>query len=83
MVDVTSTHSYLVDDAFPPSPLQLVFSVGNISACTTIRTQSDTVYEDNEMFTVSLTSTNPSISISVSSAVVEITDNDGMLTTLL
>ena len=66
----------LVADISPP-PSQLVFSVDGITTCTTIQTQNDAVYEDNEQFMLSLIPTNPSISIGVGLTTVEITDNDG------
>ena len=65
----------IVEDITSP-PSQLFFDVGQTSACTPIQTQNDTVYEDNEQLMLSLTTTNPSISISVGSTTVEITDND-------
>lgn len=67
---------YLVDDFLLPPSLQLVFGTGDTSACVNIPTQSDLIYEENELFNLLLTSTNPSIIIGVGSTVVEVTDDD-------
>ena len=49
----------------------------NITACVTIQTQNDVVYEDNELFMLTLITTHPRISIDVGSTTVEIIDDDG------
>lgn len=81
LISATGLHALtispiLVDDILLPSPLQLFFGNLVTSACVNIPTQNDPFYEDNELFTLSLTSPNPRIRIDVSSTVVDITDND-------
>ena len=60
-----------------PNPSQLVFDVDVNSACTGITTDNDGIYEENETFSVSLSSTSDSVDIAVSTATVQITNNDG------
>ena len=59
-----------------PVPAQLVFNVGMTSVCTDIATVNDEVHEDNESFSVALSSTNNRISFAVGTATVQIIDND-------
>ena len=61
-----------------PVPSQLFFDVGIPGLCTNIMTTNDQVYEDNESFTVSLSSTSSNVDVSASIATVIITNNDGM-----
>lgn len=61
-----------------PVPSLLVFPAGTTSLCTDIPITNDDVYEGNETFTVSLTSTSSSVNVSGSSAEVLIIDDDGM-----
>ena len=70
---------YIVKDFGPLSPSQLNFNVGELSACASIGTLNDLLYEEDETFTVSVTSSNPSVNIGVSSTIVDIRDNDGRL----
>ena len=49
--------------------------------CEMIQTTNDTVYEDDEIITLTLTSTNPSIATGGGSTQVEITDDDGKFLT--
>ena len=51
--------------------------MGERSVCASIGTLNDLLYEEDETFTVSLTSSNPSVNIGVSSTIVDIRDNDG------
>ena len=51
--------------------------------CEIIQTRSDTVYEDNEILTLSLTSNHPNIVTDGSTARVTIIDDDGNLYTVL
>ena len=59
-----------------PDPAQLDFNVGSTSACTVIRTMDDVVHEDNETFSVALSSTSERISFTVGTATVQIIDDD-------
>ena len=59
-----------------PVPSQLSFDVGVSSLCTNITTTDDEVYEENESFTVSLSSTSSNVDVSGSIATVLITDDD-------
>ena len=61
-----------------PVPSQLFFDVGISGLCTNIMTTNDEVYEDNESFTVSLSSTSSNVDVSGSIATVLITNNDGI-----
>ena len=56
---------------------QLVFQVGATRACTSIVTVDDDIYEEDETFSVSLSSTSDRVVITLSSATVQIIDNDG------
>ena len=60
-----------------PLPPQLVFEVGATRACTSIATVDDDIYEEDETFSVSLSSTSNRVVITLSSAIVQIIDNDG------
>lgn len=51
--------------------------MGISTSCTDITTINDDIYEENETFFVSLSSTNEDIDISLSTATVQIMDNDG------
>ena len=62
-----------------PVPSQLVFNVGVTSVCTSITTDDDTTHEENESFSVALSSTTNNVNVGISTATVLITDNDGML----
>ena len=53
--------------------------MGEHSVCASIGTLNDLLYEEDETFTVFLTSLNPSVNIGVSSTIVDIRDNDGGL----
>lgn len=66
-----------VTDFRIPVPSQLVFDVGISTACADIATDNDNIYEENETLLVSLTSTSNGVNITVGSATVEITNNDG------
>ena len=54
-----------------------MFQVGATRACTSIVTVDDDIYEEDETFSVSLSSTSGSVVITLSSATVQIIDNDG------
>ena len=58
-------------------PVQLVLGSGTTSTCTDIATTHDEVYEDTESFTATLTTTNGDVAITIDSATILITDNDG------
>ena len=58
-----------------PVPPQLVFDVGVSSLCTDIPTTDDGVYEENELFTVSLLSRG-NVNVSHSITTVIITNDD-------
>ena len=54
----------------------MTFNLGDVRACEQIRTRSDVVYEDDEVITLTLISTNSNIAIIGSSTQIEIEDND-------
>ena len=54
-----------------------MFGVGTTRACTSIATVDDDIYEEDETFSVSLSSTSGSVVINLSSVTVQIIDNDG------
>ena len=60
-----------------PVPPQLVFNVGSTSVCTDITINTDGVHENNETFSVALSSTSDRINFAVGTATVQIIDNDG------
>ena len=57
---------------------QLTFNPGNglQRDCATITVGSDTILEDDESFSVALTTTDPDVTISPSTAVVTLTNDD-------
>jgi hypothetical protein len=65
-----------VTDFGIPVPSQLVFNVGVTSVCTSITTDDDTTHEENESFSVALSSTTNNVNVGISTATVLITDND-------
>lgn len=66
-----------VTDFGPPIPSQLVFDTETSTVCTSIGTDDDNVYEENETLSVSLSSTSDGVNIIIGSATVEILNNDG------
>ena len=70
--------SCLGNDYGEPQPALLELDVGVTTACSSLATIDDEVYEDNESFRVVLSSGSSGIAIAVSSATVFITDNDGV-----
>ena len=62
-----------------PVPSQLLFNVGTTIVCTDITTRDDTIHEENESFSVALSSTSNSVVIGGGTATVQITDNDSEL----
>ena len=64
---------------------QLTFNSGSglQRDCATITVGSDTILEDDESFSVVLTTTDPDVTISPNTAVVTITDDDSKLTSLV
>lgn len=67
-----------VTDYEDPMPSRLVFDVGTTHTCVNITTVTDTVYEDDESFLVTLSSTRDGLDIFISTATVHITNDDGM-----
>ena len=61
-----------------PVPQQLVFAVGTSRVCTAIGTANDSVYENDESFTVSISlmTNNADITVTVTTAAVSIIDDD-------
>ena len=59
-----------------PVPSQLLFNVGTTIICTDITTIDDIIHEENELFSVALSSTSNGVDIGTG-ATVQITDNDG------
>ena len=64
---------------------QLTFNSGSglQRDCATITVGSDTILEDDESFSVVLTTTDPDVTISPNTAVVTITDDGSKLTSLV
>ena len=64
---------------------QLTFNPGSglQQDCATITVGSDTILEDDESFSVVMTTTDPDVTISPNTAVVTITDDDSKLTSLV
>ena len=64
---------------------QLTFNPGSglQRDCATITVGSDTILEDDESFSVVMTTTDPDVTISPNIAVVTITDDDSKLTSLV
>ena len=58
---------------------QLIFNPGNglQRDCATITVTNDTILEDDELFSVVLTTTDPDVTISPNTAVVTLTNDDG------
>ena len=54
-----------------------MFDIGATTGCTNIATVDDNIHEEDEIFFVSLSSISDSVVITLSSATVRITDNDG------
>ena len=50
--------------------------MGSTSVCTDISTENDDVHENNETFSVTLSSTSDRINFAVGTATVQIIDND-------
>lgn len=66
-----------IDYEEPPS--ELVIEGGTTMECFNIATVDDDIYAENEVFSITLsTSTTERVVITQSSAVIEITDDDGM-----
>ena len=59
-------------------PAELVLFAGENRTCTFIMTTDDEIYEADESFFTTLTSTNEGVVITISSAAILITDDDGM-----
>ena len=76
VVDKYTMFNLVVTDVLPVAT-QLVFNVGDITACVTIQTLDDSIYEHNELIVLMIASSNPNITTDVSSTEVEIRDNDG------
>ena len=64
-----------VTDFGSPVPSQLLFNVGTTIICTAIMTINDIIHEENELFSVALSSTSNGVNIGTG-ATVQITDND-------
>ena len=71
-------HHFVLGNDFEISdPVQLVLGSGTTSTCTDIATIHDEVYEDTESFTATLYTTNGDVTVTIDSATILITDNDG------
>ena len=70
--------SCLGNDYEEPQPPLLELDVGVTTACSSLATIDDEIYEGNESFLVVLSSGSSDIAIAVSLATVLITDNDGV-----
>ena len=69
----------IVPGDFLPLIDQLTFNPGNglQRDCATIMVGSDTILEDDESFSVVLTTTDPDVTISPNTTVVTLTNDDG------
>ena len=61
---------------FTPILSELTFQPSTTELCVNIPVSGDVALEDNEVFTVQLSTSDPSLLLSVSSANVTIVDND-------
>ena len=62
---------------FGTSSVDLVFNSGTTRACTQVPIVDDDIDEDDEMFDVTLTTTETGISLAPDQGMVTITDDDG------
>jgi hypothetical protein len=60
-------------------PAELVLFAGETRTCTDIMTTDDEIYEDDESFFATLSSTNEDVLVTINSAVILITDDDGKM----
>ena len=68
---------FLESDYNLTQPAELVLVAGETRTCTDIMTTDDEIYEDDESFFATLTSANEGVVITISSAAILITDDDG------
>ena len=66
------------EEDFSTAAVELVIIPPDTSGCATIAIYEDEKLEGNEMFSVTVTSSNPAVLLSSSTAVVTIKDNDGI-----
>ena len=71
----TVTYTATSDYGEPPS--QLVIEVGDTMDCVNIATVDDDIYEENEQFSIALSSATVGVGIAQGTATIEITDDDG------
>ena len=68
---------FLASDYNLTQPAELVLFAGENRTCTYIMTTDDEIYEADESFFATLTSANEGVVITISSAAILITDDDG------
>lgn len=76
IANLTTYYDHSIVEDYQSLPSELVFNLGAVTACGTIQTVADAIYEDDETITLTLISTNPSIVTDGSSTQVEIKDDD-------
>jgi len=64
------------NDYAQPTPMELVFEQGTARQCASISISDDAILENNELFSVQLTTTDQAVMLSPSSATVTIEDDD-------
>ena len=64
------------NDYAQPTPMELVFEQGTAQQCASISISDDAILENNELFSVQLTTTDQAVMLSPSSATVTIEDDD-------
>ena len=69
-------------DYAQPTPMELTFLQGTSQQCANISISDDTVLENNEFFSVQLTTTDQAVTLSPRSATVTIGDDDSTLCSL-
>ena len=70
---------FLGSDYNLTQPAELVLFAGENRTCTDIMTTDDEIYEDDESFFATLSSTNEDVLVTINSAVILITDDDGKM----
>ena len=63
-------------DYAQPTPMELTFLQGISQQCASISISDDSILENDELFSVQLTTTNQAVTLSPSSAIITIGDND-------
>ena len=79
-ISILYWHSLTVArDYAQPTPMELTFLQGTSQQCANISISDDAILENNEFFSVQLTTTDQAVTLSPSSATVTIGDDDSKL----